>query len=76
MVPYAGRPLPNVAAGDYLMSKGANAGMCQVTQVPPIARGVFDINTQTRIADISDGTSNTFAMGERGRTHAAVGLST
>jgi prepilin-type processing-associated H-X9-DG protein len=74
MVPYAGRPLPNVAAGDYLMSKGANAGMCQVTQVPPIARGVFDINTQTRIADISDGTSSTFAMGEGAGGNAKFGI--
>jgi prepilin-type processing-associated H-X9-DG protein len=64
MVPYAGRPLPNVAACDYLLCKGSNAALCQATQVPSTARGVFDINTRTRITDISDGTSNTFAVGE------------
>ena len=64
MVPFAGRPMPNVACCDYLLCKGSNAAMCQVTQVPFSARGVFDINTHTKIADIRDGTSTTFAMGE------------
>ncbi len=64
MVPFAGRALPNVASCDYLLCKGANAALCQVTQVPSPARGVFDINTKTRIVDIVDGTSSTFAIGE------------
>jgi prepilin-type N-terminal cleavage/methylation domain-containing protein/prepilin-type processing-associated H-X9-DG protein len=64
MVPFAGRPLPNVAACDYLLCKGANAALCEVTQVPPVARGVFDVNTHTRLSDITDGTSTTFAVGE------------
>jgi hypothetical protein len=33
LVPFAGRLLPNVAACDYLLCKGANA-LCSVTQVP------------------------------------------
>jgi prepilin-type processing-associated H-X9-DG protein len=33
-------------------------------QIPGSARGVFDVNTRTRIADITDGTSQTFAIGE------------
>ncbi len=64
MIPFAGRPLPNVAACDYSLCKGSNAALCQVTQVPSSARGVFDINTHTRILDIVDGTSSTFAVGE------------
>jgi prepilin-type N-terminal cleavage/methylation domain-containing protein/prepilin-type processing-associated H-X9-DG protein len=64
LVPIAGRPLPNPAACDYLLSKGANAAMCEVTQIPPTGRGAFDVNTRTRLTDIIDGTSNTFAVGE------------
>jgi prepilin-type N-terminal cleavage/methylation domain-containing protein/prepilin-type processing-associated H-X9-DG protein len=64
MVPFAGRPLPNVASCDYLLCKGANAALCQETQVPAEARGVFDVNTRTRLADITDGTGTTFAVGE------------
>ena len=64
LVPAAGRPLPNPAAGDYLLCKGANAALCEVTRVPPGGRGVFDVNTRTRLTDIADGTSTTFAAGE------------
>jgi prepilin-type N-terminal cleavage/methylation domain-containing protein/prepilin-type processing-associated H-X9-DG protein len=64
LVPIAGRPLPNPAACDYLLCKGANAAMCEITQTPPGGRGVFDVNTHTRLTDITDGTSQTFAVGE------------
>jgi prepilin-type N-terminal cleavage/methylation domain-containing protein len=64
LVPIAGRPLPNPAACDYLLCKGANAALCEMCQVPPAGRGAFDVNTHTRITDITDGTSNTFAAGE------------
>lgn len=64
LVPFAGRPLPNLAASDYLLCKGANAAMCEQVQIDPAFRGVFDVNTRTRFADIEDGASNTFAIGE------------
>jgi prepilin-type N-terminal cleavage/methylation domain-containing protein/prepilin-type processing-associated H-X9-DG protein len=64
LVPIAGRPLPNPTAGDYLLCKGANGGLCTRTQVPSEARGVFDVNTRTRLGDVRDGTSSTFLVGE------------
>ncbi len=49
MVPFAGRPLPNVASSDYLLCKGSNASLCEVTQVPPATRGA--VRRQLRHAD-------------------------
>jgi prepilin-type processing-associated H-X9-DG protein len=74
LVPFAGRPLPNVASCDYLLCKGANAALCEMTQIPPAGRGVFDVNTRTRLLDISDGTSNTFAMGEGAGNNPRFGI--
>jgi prepilin-type N-terminal cleavage/methylation domain-containing protein/prepilin-type processing-associated H-X9-DG protein len=64
LVPIAGRPLPDLGACDYLLCKGANAALCNVTQVPGAGRGAFDVNTRTRLLDVQDGTSHTFAAGE------------
>ncbi|HJT75613.1 MAG TPA: DUF1559 domain-containing protein [Gemmataceae bacterium] len=74
LVPSAGRPLPNPAACDYILSKGANGATCSVSGVPGGARGVFDINSHTRLAEITDGTSQTFLVGEGagGNTHYLV----
>jgi prepilin-type N-terminal cleavage/methylation domain-containing protein/prepilin-type processing-associated H-X9-DG protein len=64
LVPSFGMPLPNPAVTDYLLSKGPNAVLCPMNMIPPTARGVFDVNVPTRIEAITDGSSNTFAIGE------------
>src|SRR5690242_19568944 len=55
LVPSAGRPLPNPAALDYIVSKGTNGASCSTVGVPVEARVVFDMNTHTRLAEITDG---------------------
>jgi prepilin-type processing-associated H-X9-DG protein len=70
-----GYDLPPFAAGvDYAFCKGANAGLgINPAAVPPAARGPFGIAARAddgsvtgavRLAEITDGTSLTFAMGE------------
>ena len=62
---------PRAAACDYAFCKGANAGLStDATRIPPAARGAFDVSSSAgtlfavRLGDVTDGTSNTFAMGE------------
>jgi prepilin-type N-terminal cleavage/methylation domain-containing protein/prepilin-type processing-associated H-X9-DG protein len=58
------KPLTQVAATDYLLSKGPNANLCPMTMVTRDVLGAFNVNSQMRLNMISDGTSNTFAVGE------------
>jgi prepilin-type N-terminal cleavage/methylation domain-containing protein len=51
------------AATDYAFSKGAQAYLCGNGAVR-LGAGLFDVNSARRLADIRDGTSQTFAMGE------------
>jgi prepilin-type N-terminal cleavage/methylation domain-containing protein len=61
---------PRVATTDYALCKGANAALHRdVKRTPLPVRGVFGVqpsvtSSGVRIADIVDGTSTTFAIGE------------
>jgi prepilin-type N-terminal cleavage/methylation domain-containing protein/prepilin-type processing-associated H-X9-DG protein len=56
---------PNGGCLDYLLSKGSNAYLDQNSgSIPTNAQGVFDIMSNTTIASITDGTSNTLMFGE------------
>jgi prepilin-type N-terminal cleavage/methylation domain-containing protein len=51
------------APSHYAFSKGAYAYLSRDTSIRP-GSGLFDVNSARRFADILDGTSQTFAMGE------------
>ena len=63
--PTAGAPVPQnggypLPGTDYAFSKGPRAYLC----LRGVGGGMFDVNSHVRTADVSDGLSNTFAMGE------------
>ena len=50
---------------DYIYSKGWTDAWCfPAENIPPLERGMFDINLMTGAQHITDGLSNTIAMGE------------
>jgi len=51
------------AISDYAMSKGPSASLVR-TDVSKAQVGVFDVNSETTFAMITDGSSNVFLMGE------------
>lgn len=60
----------NLPVGDtfgvthYVLSKGSTDAWCIPANMPNELWGIFDINRETTFADMTDGSSNTFAIGE------------
>jgi len=48
----------------YLFSKGTHGGWCRNPNTMETRVGMFDTNLSTRTRDLTDGSSNTIAMGE------------
>jgi prepilin-type N-terminal cleavage/methylation domain-containing protein len=50
----------NIQASDYALSKGPDGYLYRRSK----SIGMFDVNVKTRVADVMDGLSNTFMIGE------------
>jgi prepilin-type N-terminal cleavage/methylation domain-containing protein/prepilin-type processing-associated H-X9-DG protein len=62
----AGQPIADAAPSSY----AASWGIGELTSVPGLGEGVFYRNSHIRIADITDGTSNTTMIGDRAWSQA------
>lgn len=58
-------PVERYAAGTYAANWGPSDATVNLDDTPLRSRGVFYRNSNTRVRDISDGLSNTLALGER-----------
>lgn len=61
----------DLPTSDYAFSKGSRAWLC-LDQ--PVNSGMFDVNSHTKTRDVTDGLSNTFAMGEAMSSARLAGL--
>lgn len=61
----------NLPTSDYSFSKGNRAWLCFDQ---PVKSGMFDVNSRTKLRDVTDGSSNTFAMGETMSSANLAGL--
>lgn len=52
------------AVNHYVYSKGDTDAWCLSGEVDTLRRGAFELNRETKLCQVTDGTSHTFAMGE------------
>ena len=58
-------PPERYAAGSYAASWGPSSAALNLDDTPLASQGVFYRNSRTKVRDITDGLSNTLALGER-----------
>ena len=61
-----------ISASDYALSKGPDGYLYRRN----VSVGMFDVNVETSLADIRDGTSNTFMLGEAASDPQIEGVDT
>ena len=58
-------PVEQYAAASYAANWGPSTATVNLDDTPLQSRGMFYRNSDTRIRDVTDGLSNTLAIGER-----------